>query len=76
MASKLRQRKGQTAGGMAVQRHRAEAWALDGCGRTASVYVVALAVAKLFVAKINARSRMRQSSIAYTDLITYFSNVF
>jgi hypothetical protein len=45
MASKLRQRKGQTADGVAVQRHRAEAWALDGCGRAASVYVVKLVVA-------------------------------
>jgi hypothetical protein len=62
MASKLRQRKGQTAGGMAVQRHRAEARALDGCGRAAGVYVAALlVVAIIFVAKIKSRNRMRNS---------------
>jgi hypothetical protein len=57
MASKLRQRKGQTADGMTVQRHRSEAWALDGCGRAASFYVFALlVVAKIFVAKKDARN--------------------
>ena len=49
-------------GRMTVQRHRVEAWALDGCGRAASVYVAALlVVAIIFVAKINARNRMRNS---------------
>jgi hypothetical protein len=47
---------------MTVQRHRAEAWALDGCARAANINVVALLlVAKIFVAKINARNRMMRS---------------
>jgi hypothetical protein len=60
MASKLRQRKWQTAEGMMVQRHRAGAWALDGFGR-AQVLMLSL---KIFVAKIKARNRMSHSSIA------------
>jgi hypothetical protein len=50
IAPELRQRKRKTAGGMAVQRHRAEAWALN---RFAG-----------FVAKINARNRVGHTSFA------------